>query len=352
MGGYMRRITYMMSRFKADAKEGESLHFEQCKGGYFSTKDEFGLKVVGKTEQDGTPTPDTPVPIQCVKAGTVIEAYGENYVKITSSKTSNGITYTPNDNGSIVINGTSTDWSTSAKMTVTLEAGTYTKREIVSPNSKISLTAKSGQNYFYGTFTLSEPTTIDFYIQVKPDTTVENFVVFPLCFKGTAPVATATVPCDLYESDIWYPMTGKVERNTKVVDLSTKTILNLDASTSSLNRFYISEQHDTAYSGFSSNMKKHNWATDNDSFDASVNSNLIYFNISARLTEYSGGAAASYISEQTANGNPFLILVKMPSSVVEQYDPEPIFAPSGTVNVIQTPVDLTADMYAVMPTRR
>ena len=68
----MRPITMLESQFKIDTKTGESLHFENCKGGYFSVNEEYGLKVSGKSMQIGISTPEKPVPIQCVKKGTKI----------------------------------------------------------------------------------------------------------------------------------------------------------------------------------------------------------------------------------------------------------------------------------------
>lgn len=68
----MRPITMLQSQFKIDTKAGESLHFENCKGGYFSVNDEYGLKVSGKTMQIGVSTPEKPAAVRCVKRGTKI----------------------------------------------------------------------------------------------------------------------------------------------------------------------------------------------------------------------------------------------------------------------------------------
>ena len=68
----MRPITMLQSQFKIDTKAGESLHFEGCKGGYFSVNEEYGLKVEGKTLQGETLIPWKSAPIRCVKKGTKI----------------------------------------------------------------------------------------------------------------------------------------------------------------------------------------------------------------------------------------------------------------------------------------
>ncbi len=103
----------MQAQWRAASQTGETLRFDDCKGGYFSTEEEFGLRVAGRTAQAGTPTPSSPVPIRCVRAGTVVRCRGE------------------------------------------------------------------GDN--------------------------------------TAPVEI-TVPCDLYEGDVWWPMSGRVERTTGRID--------------------------------------------------------------------------------------------------------------------------------------
>lgn len=62
----MRPITMQMAQFKADTQENTILRFENCKGGYFSNKEEYGLKVFGNSVQNRTPTPDNPIEIENV----------------------------------------------------------------------------------------------------------------------------------------------------------------------------------------------------------------------------------------------------------------------------------------------
>lgn len=74
-----------------------------------------GLKLYGKTTQDGEPSPDNPVPLVSVGDGGSIETVvsGQNLIPYPYVKESgysvNGITFTMNDDGGIVANGTSTD---------------------------------------------------------------------------------------------------------------------------------------------------------------------------------------------------------------------------------------------------
>lgn len=68
----MRSITVTMAGFKPQTFSGEELYFENAKGGYLSTDENYALKVTGKMSQNGKPTANSPIPIDCVKAGTVI----------------------------------------------------------------------------------------------------------------------------------------------------------------------------------------------------------------------------------------------------------------------------------------
>ena len=70
-----------------------------------------GLKLFGKSTQDGTPTPDAPVDIVSVE-NPVVAVYGKNLINNKLSTSSNGgITYTTNPDGSVTINGTATNES-------------------------------------------------------------------------------------------------------------------------------------------------------------------------------------------------------------------------------------------------
>ncbi len=60
------------SAYEPYTEEPTAFSMERCKGGYMSSLDAFGLRVAGRTIQDGTPDTTNPIPIQCVKAGTQI----------------------------------------------------------------------------------------------------------------------------------------------------------------------------------------------------------------------------------------------------------------------------------------
>lgn len=72
-----------------------------------------GLTLYGKTTQNGTPTPDAPVPLESAGSSGSIGATlaGKNllyYPYRQKTKTHNGVTFTDNGDGSITVNGTAT----------------------------------------------------------------------------------------------------------------------------------------------------------------------------------------------------------------------------------------------------
>lgn len=67
-----------------------------------------GLNLYGKSTQDGTPTPEAPVEIESVVEPTV-RVCGKNLLEIVAeTQTVNGVTFTVNENGTVIVNGTAT----------------------------------------------------------------------------------------------------------------------------------------------------------------------------------------------------------------------------------------------------
>ena len=91
-----------------------------------------GLRLYGKTTQDGTPTPSAPVPLVNAGAGgkITVKSQGKNlipYPYVDKSKTENGLTISVNEGGGISANGTPT---AQVRFTLTdgliLQPGLYT----------------------------------------------------------------------------------------------------------------------------------------------------------------------------------------------------------------------------------
>lgn len=70
-----------------------------------------GAELEGNTSQNGTPTPSSPIPVNNVTGEQVVRVCGKNLMKlnlITTATTYSGVTFTPNDDGTITLNGTAT----------------------------------------------------------------------------------------------------------------------------------------------------------------------------------------------------------------------------------------------------
>ena len=70
----------------------------------------LGLKLYGKSVQDGVPTPEAPVEIESAGDGgdICVKIQGKNLIYTTSVSSSNGVTISKNDDGTFTLNGTVT----------------------------------------------------------------------------------------------------------------------------------------------------------------------------------------------------------------------------------------------------
>lgn len=71
-------------------------------------KGKMKVDLKGNTSQTGTPTPDSPIPINVVSGNNSIDVCGKNLVKLNDSTTTGGITFTKLENGKLRLTGTST----------------------------------------------------------------------------------------------------------------------------------------------------------------------------------------------------------------------------------------------------
>lgn len=93
------------------------------------------LKLFGRTTQDGTPTPDNPIPLVSTgdSGNFKLEIFGKNLLKVTTNGLTNkGVTYVINDDKSISVSGTPTD--TTSWKNLTVNGGFYL------PNGRYKLT--------------------------------------------------------------------------------------------------------------------------------------------------------------------------------------------------------------------
>lgn len=85
-----------------------------------------GLRIFGKTTQNGTPTPDVPVPLESVgDGGSVgVTVCGKNLLKTDFSEiTKADVTFKPETNGGVSVSGTATDYAYEKIYSVYLQKG-------------------------------------------------------------------------------------------------------------------------------------------------------------------------------------------------------------------------------------
>lgn len=118
-----------------------------------------GLTVYGKSTQDGTPTPDAPVPIASAgdSGSVVVKVTGANMLERTKpgvKSTTNGITYTTYENGILI-------------------TGTATKTFNISLHEDLKHRLTRGV-YYLTTSGLSPSTVLNFYYVLKFSSDVQN----------------------------------------------------------------------------------------------------------------------------------------------------------------------------------
>ena len=164
-----------------------------------------GLTIYGKTTQKGTTTPENPIPLESVGAnGTVVtNVEGGNLIPYPydeTTKTTGGITFTVNNDGSLAVNGmANTEYNSAFYLSGNsmLSAGTYTLSgadSTVGFNATITLyyQNESGEYIYinaYGgdekTFTLTASAQCGIYLQVFKGQTVPNATFKPMLNKGS-----------------------------------------------------------------------------------------------------------------------------------------------------------------------
>ncbi len=161
-------------------------------------------------------------------------------------------------------------------------------------------------------------------------------------------VSEVIVPCDLYDGDIWYPMNGRVVRINESITLEDNILWNRFSNTNTYfttiyenlryetgSTIYCDHIHGKTAGGGKTYGQNSIW------IQGTYEYKRLYINIGAEtITEF----------KQITNG--FHIIAPLSEPIIEHYSPQPIFAPAGTVNVLQSPTDLPARLSATMMVRR
>ncbi len=230
----MRPITMMQAQWKAQTQSGESLTFEHCKGGHFSGLDAFGLRVIGKTGQE-TLSGKNLWPVASITRYRA-HSYGYRYalpaanVELVKNALKPGETYVYSS------------YATSPSYTLNMgylefyaadnrflfgwyRNGKSTSAEsMVIPDSIGETTAIYVEGYDSSWPTLTQ-------MMIRHASTSEEYEAYnggvsvpnpdtpkPIqCVKAGTMISCGecqlTTPCDLFEGDIYYPVSGKVERH-------------------------------------------------------------------------------------------------------------------------------------------
>lgn len=360
----MRPITMMQAQFKMDTNSGTSLTFEQCKGGYFSTLDEYGLKVIGKTAQNALSGKNLFNPLW------------------SDCRLVNGIAYTTKDTVGLVTSdfidmthynyiainyAGSCGWYSDKSESTIVQYDNKGVQNIFRCYQKpdganyVRVTSLMGLDIMAQSYN-EAVTSVDAYEPYcggipspNPDYPQEI-----QCVKAGTRVlcgeSGVVVPCDLYEGDSWYPMTGKVIKTKATKQLTANdgwAYYNVPYNRAAIRLTDMMPGTIGGSWGYC-NIAKNGLdfhITDLQCFFGIDNNDWFYLSLDpargTTLEEFKQVIQSVY-----DNGGEVRIVYTLETPVIEQYDPQFISAPQSTVSVTQVPTELTAELSATMLVRR
>jgi hypothetical protein len=146
------------------------------------------LKLYGKTEQDGTPTPTEPKELKSVGDSGSFEVgvWGKNLVNIGSARelTSNGVTLTINEDGSCTMNGTLSVANVPFNVAnIKLPKGKYRVLGNTDKGKRATVYINSHSGVLYGNGEFTLETTTNLYLKIyayQQDGTYNNLKFYPM----------------------------------------------------------------------------------------------------------------------------------------------------------------------------
>lgn len=173
-----------------------------------------------------SPSPDYEQPINSIEGSVEFDCRGKNLLNnILTSGTRNGITYTVNEDKSIILNGTATTitWLT-LNNSITFSAGTYTMSQ-GNDNNNVRIFCGALNGYVENgirTATLNEEKTSDVSINIPEGTTVSNFTIYPMIKEGSG-----TIEYEPYQSnEVTFNLND--EKLRSVGDVKDELVVDLD----------------------------------------------------------------------------------------------------------------------------
>lgn len=172
------------------------------------------LEIYGKSEQDGEPTPETPIDIVNAENFNALFLRGRNLLDTTGiDRTYNGITCARQNDGGVKVTGTSTGFATSTQIDITprLKKGkTYAKSwtgGVTGLSFVVALKLKDGAVQYPTTFTFDDTVdTVKAYLQIGSAGVTVDKTVYLQVEEGSA--ATAYEPYGGMVVNIPYELRG------------------------------------------------------------------------------------------------------------------------------------------------
>lgn len=388
----MRRSTALMAQWSLASAEGERLRFEQCRGGYpgGDRADGPGLRVIGATGQETLTGKNLFAPRQCAVYevttqggdkknvnGVLISGAGEYYLSAKTGGTNVYIYTYILDEARAVLRTPITYFvmpTSVSRGAISVAEGEslliYDAVDGTAVDSTISRMEMCGIQLERG----SVPSAFEPYCGGIPAPNPDFSMPIRKVAAGTKVTvkndeggifSEVTVPCDLYEGDVWWPATGRVERNTCLMTFDGTEDWKTSADLGNFSLAFSLQVSEASgylrkYTGGGYAMSNYFPKTttlpaldqrEGKVLIGGVNGDWIGIG----LTERFSGITASFkawLREKYSAGDPVEFMFKLMDPTIEQYDPQPILVPSGEVNVTQAPEELSAVLAAVAQVKK
>lgn len=178
------------------------------------------------TGEQPSPSPDYPQEINSIEGSVEFDCRGKNLLNnILTSGTRNGITYTVNEDKSIILNGTATTitWLI-LNNSITFSAGTYTMSQ-GNDNNNVRMFCNALNGYTQNgvrTATLTEEKTSDVSVNIPEGTTVSNLTIYPMIKES----ATLTEYEPYQSNQVTFNLND--EKLRSVGDVKDELVVDLD----------------------------------------------------------------------------------------------------------------------------
>ncbi len=261
-----------------------------------------------------SPNPDYPQPIRCVRAGTRIRCRGKNllrYSRIPTSKNYSNQAAVSVVAGAYAVSAMNTDGTNDG-----INGGnTYA---VIFRNENGEIVKSLGASG--GVITAEQAEKIKivsvYFLKDGYSGTAEEILVQLEVGSAATPYepyvepTEITTPCDLYEGDVWYPASGRVERNR-----GFRQLTGYEAWEGDTEKYYITDNCNMGVH-YCSHFQNHSPAP----YYASVGGVQRFYvsGLYPTLADFT-----EFLREQYSNGTPVVIEYPLRIPSVEQYTPHP-----------------------------